>query len=89
MARREMLAAGFSLGAWTGVIGGGRIAPEDLSADTRIGAPGSQGGRETSVAGASTKGGILAYDIARHPDGFDLDYATAEIVAAFGATSGI
>ena len=66
MARREMLAAGLQSSAWTGVIGGGRIAPETVSAGTRIGAPASLGGRETSVTGAITHGGILAYDIARH-----------------------
>ena len=66
MARREMLAAGLAAGAWTGVIAGGRIAPETVSAQNRVGAPGSLGGRETSVTGASTHGGLLAYDIARH-----------------------
>ena len=66
MARRELLVAGSAAGTWTGVIGGGRIARETMSAQSRIGAPASLGGRETSVAGASTHGGILAYDIARH-----------------------
>ena len=76
MARRELLVAGAgpdtSSGSpafsrtWTGVIGGGRIQPETVCAATRIGAPGSFGGRETSVVGATTHGGILAYDIARH-----------------------
>jgi hypothetical protein len=75
MARRELLAAGAGPDAnssspsfartWTGVIGGGRIQPETLCALSRIGAPGSYGGRETSVTGAATHGGILAYDIAR------------------------
>lgn len=66
MARRELLVAGAQAGVWTGVIGGGRIAAETLSASARIGEPGSPGGRETSVTGATTHGGILAYDIARH-----------------------
>ena len=66
MARREMMAAGSQAGVWTGVIGGGRIAPETICANARVGDPGSSGGRETSVVGASTHGGILAYDIARH-----------------------
>src|SRR5262249_16830484 len=66
MARRELLAAGSTAGAWSGVIGGGRIAAEVLSASTRIGAPGGPGGRETSVTGVSTHGGSLAYGIARH-----------------------
>ena len=66
MARRELLVAGLASNVWKGVIGGGRILPEGLSVDTRIGAPGSLGGRETSVTGANTSGGILAYDIARH-----------------------
>ncbi len=76
MARRELLVAGAGSDAtsgspafartWTGVIGGGRIQPETVCAQSRIGAPGSFGGRETSVVGANTHGGILAYDIARH-----------------------
>jgi hypothetical protein len=66
MARRELLVAGPQNNVWTGVIAGGRIAQETVSAATRIGAPASFGGRETSVTGATTKGGILAYDIARH-----------------------
>jgi hypothetical protein len=66
MARRELLVAGLQSNLWSGVIGGGRVAPESVSAATRIGAPGSLGGRETAVTGASTHGGVLAYDIARH-----------------------
>ena len=66
MARRELLVAGLQSNAWTGVIAGGRIAQETVSAATRIGAPASFGGRETSVTGATTHGGILSYDIARH-----------------------
>lgn len=66
MARREMLVAGSQAGVWGGVIGGGRIASETICANARIGNPGSSGGRETSVTGASSHGGILAYDIARH-----------------------
>ncbi len=66
MARRELLVAGLQNNVWTGVIAGGRIAQETVSAATRVGAPASFGGRETSVTGATTKGGILASDIARH-----------------------
>jgi hypothetical protein len=76
MARRELLVAGAGTDAasgspafartWSGVIAGGRIQPETICAQSRIGAPGSFGGRETTVIGASTHGGILAYDIARH-----------------------
>ncbi len=76
MARRELLAAGAGpestsgspsfARTWTGVIGGGRIQPETICALSRIGAPGSFGGRETSVIAASTHGGVLAYEIARH-----------------------
>jgi hypothetical protein len=66
MARRELLAAGYNAGSWSGVIGGGRIAKEGICADARVGEPGGYGGRETILTGASTKGGILAYDIARH-----------------------
>jgi hypothetical protein len=75
MARRELLAAGAGSDAnsgspsfartWSAVIGGGRIQPETLCALSRSGAPGSFGGRETSVTGVATHGGILAYDIAR------------------------
>jgi hypothetical protein len=66
MARRELLVAGLQSSLWTGVIGGGRIARETVSAGTRISAPASLGGRETCVTGATTHGGRLAYDIARH-----------------------
>jgi hypothetical protein len=76
MARRELLVAGAGSDTasgspafartWKGVIGGGRIDPETVCASSRIGAPGSFGGRETTVVGAATQGGILAYDIARH-----------------------
>lgn len=66
MARRELLVAGSQAGVWTGVIGGGRITAETICASARIGEPGGPGGRETSVTGATTHGGILAYDIARH-----------------------
>jgi hypothetical protein len=66
MARRELLAAGKGTSAWSGVIGGGQLAKEGISADARIGEPGGAGGRETILVGASTNGGILAYDIARH-----------------------
>jgi hypothetical protein len=66
MARRELLVAGFASSKWSGVIGGGRIAHETVSDQSRIGAPGSLGGRETTVTGAATSGGRLAYDIARH-----------------------
>jgi hypothetical protein len=66
MARRELLVAGLQNNIWTGVIAGGRIAQETVSADARIGAAASFGGRETSITGATTHGGILAYDIARH-----------------------
>jgi hypothetical protein len=66
MARREMLVAGSQAGVWTGVTGGGRITAETICANARTGDPGSSGGRETSVIGANTHGGILAYDIARH-----------------------
>jgi len=66
MARRELLVAGGNAGIWTGVIAGGRLTGETISANTRIGAPGGPGGRETSITGATSHGGILAYDIARH-----------------------
>ena len=66
MARRELLVASQTGGKWTGVIGGGRIAKEAICALPRLGDPGGFGGRETIVTGATTSGGQLAYDIARH-----------------------
>jgi hypothetical protein len=66
MARRELLVAGQSSGKWTGVIGGGRLAPEAICALPRLGEPGGLGGRETIVTGATSSGGRIAYDIARH-----------------------
>jgi hypothetical protein len=66
MARRELLVAGQISSAWTGVIGGGRLAPEAVCALPRLGEPGGYGGRETIVTGAMSSGGRIAYDIARH-----------------------
>jgi hypothetical protein len=66
MARRELLVAGQVAGSWTGVIGGGRLAKEAVCALPRLGEPGGYGGRETIVTGASSSGGRIAYDIARH-----------------------
>jgi hypothetical protein len=66
MARRELLVAGSNSGVWSGVVAGGRSAQEVMSASARIGEPGGFGGRETSITGATTHGGILAYDIGRH-----------------------
>jgi hypothetical protein len=66
MARRELLAAGLSSSKWNAVISGGRIAREAICAQPRLGEPGGFGGRETTMAGVSTSGGPLAYDIARH-----------------------
>lgn len=68
MARRELLVAGLTLatgGAWKSVIAAGRLTPESISAQLRLGAPGSPGGRETQVVGVSTQNGLLAYDLAR------------------------
>lgn len=47
----------------TAVIAGGRLAPELWSSQTRIGAPGSAGGREVQAVGVGV-GGQLAYDLA-------------------------
>jgi hypothetical protein len=66
MARRELLAAGFSNSAWSSVIAGGRVAHETVSDLPGLGSPGGLGGRDTIVTGAATAGGRLAYDIARH-----------------------
>ena len=66
MARRELLAAGLNSSKWTAAIAGGRIAKETVCDQPRLGDPASFGGRETCVTGASSQGGRLAYDIARH-----------------------
>jgi hypothetical protein len=66
MARRELLVAGKTGTSWSGVIAAGRLTREAICGDTRLGAPGSLGGRETIVTGAASQGGRLAYDIARH-----------------------
>jgi hypothetical protein len=70
MARRELLVAGRtssqSANQWTGVIAGGRLAPEAVCALPRLGEPGGYGGRETIVTGVTSSGGRIAYDIARH-----------------------
>jgi hypothetical protein len=66
MARRDLLVAGkSSVTDWQGVIAGGRLTPETHSANSRLGGPGSPGGRETQIVGISTGDGRLAYDIAR------------------------
>lgn len=65
MARRDLLAAGLSGSNWTGVLAGGRLAPEIHSAGARLGSPGGLGGRETQVVGVSSQNARLAYDIAR------------------------
>lgn len=65
MARRDLLVAGLSSGKWRGVIAGGRLTKEIHSAEQRLGAPGSLGGRETQVVGVFAQNGKLAYDIAR------------------------
>jgi hypothetical protein len=66
MARRELLVASQTSSKWSGVIGGGRLTKEAVCSLPRLGEPGGYGGRETIVTGASTSGGQLAYDIARH-----------------------
>jgi len=50
MARRDLLAASLNGGNWTGVISGGRLTPEVISGNARIGCPGGLGGRETQQA---------------------------------------
>ena len=66
MARRELLAAGFTSSAWSGVLAGGRVAHETVSDLPGLGSPGGLGGRDTIVTGLATAGGRLAYDIGRH-----------------------
>lgn len=65
MARRDLLVAGRSSTNWKAVLASGRLAGESLSADQRLGCPGSPGGRETQVVGVSTQNARLSYDIAR------------------------
>jgi hypothetical protein len=65
MARRDLLIAGLSSNNWRSVIAGGRLFEEVHSADSRRGAPGGKGGRETQVVGASTQNGRIAFDVAR------------------------
>lgn len=48
----------------TAVLSGGRLAPDAWSSQTRIGAPGSAGGREVQSVGVGVTG-LLAYDLAR------------------------
>jgi hypothetical protein len=63
MARRELLVAAHNATGWRAVLSAGRLAPESLSSDARLGNPGSRGGRETQLLGVSA-GGRVAYDIA-------------------------
>lgn len=65
MARRDLLVAGLHATAWRAVLSGGRLAPESHSAQPRLGTPGGGGGRESQLAGVTTQGGRLAFDIAR------------------------
>lgn len=68
MARRELIVAGLAAaagGEWKSVLSGGRLTGETISAQSRMGAPGSPGGRETQATGVSSQNGLLAYDIAR------------------------
>ena len=48
----------------TAVLSGGRLAPDAWSSQTRIGAPGSTGGREVQSVGVGVTG-LLAHDLAR------------------------
>jgi hypothetical protein len=50
----------------TAVIIGGLLGPEALSAESRIGSPGSSGGREVMSAGALISTPHLAWDLAVH-----------------------
>lgn len=65
MARRDLLAAAKRGTNWTAVLAGGSIGPAMHSAQSTLGAPGSQGGPETQYVGVSTQNAVLAYDIAR------------------------
>lgn len=65
MARRDLIVAGHTGSDWKAVLSGGRLTSEAHSADQRLGAPGSRGGRETQLCGITTQNGRLAYDVAR------------------------
>lgn len=65
MARRDLLVAGLSGGNWRSTLSAGRLTPEAHSAQPRLGAPGSRGGRETQLTGIATQNARFAYDVAR------------------------
>jgi|GEM_PF-1426462 len=60
-AQRELIASDVT----NAVISAGRIAGELLSAQARIGSPGSPGGRETQTVGVLVTGGLLSNDLGR------------------------
>ena len=60
MAMRELIVSDRT----TAVLSGGRLAPDAWSSQTRIGAPGSTGGREVQSVGVGVSG-LLAHDLAR------------------------
>ncbi|WP_426753752.1 hypothetical protein [Myxococcus sp. Y35] len=59
MACRDLVVSSFS----SAVISGGRLTPETLSAQSRLGSPGGPGGREVQPVGVSTSGGLLRHDL--------------------------
>jgi hypothetical protein len=66
MARRDLIVAGIDGGGIpTATLSGGRLDREMHSADPRLGAPGSLGGRESQAAAVFSTGGRLAMDMAR------------------------
>ncbi|MCP9469002.1 MAG: hypothetical protein NNA31_03265 [Nitrospira sp.] len=65
MARRDLSAAAKRGADWTAVLAGGAIGSAMHSAQSTLGAPGSQGGPETQYVGVFTQNAGLAYDVAR------------------------
>jgi hypothetical protein len=65
MARRDLLVAGRRDRQWQSVLSAGRLTSEMISAQQRLGNPGSLGGRETQHIGVTSQGGRLAYEMGR------------------------
>ena len=66
MTRNEMIVAGHTTaGTWSAVVGGLWIRRDSRSSQHRLGSPGSPGGEEFLGTSVSTRGGLLAQDLAR------------------------
>ncbi|MEM1291147.1 MAG: hypothetical protein AAGH67_06725 [Cyanobacteria bacterium P01_H01_bin.162] len=65
MVRRDLIVASRQTTGWQAVLSGGRLTAEAHSAQPRLGAPASPGGRESQRLGVASQTGRLAYDFAR------------------------